>query len=58
VKASIKNNTLILEIPLQAPRPSSTGKTLTVASTGGFTKTDAEVNGKTVSVSLNACIKP
>ena len=48
MKTIIKDNTLHIEIPLHAPRPSATGKTLTVASS----------NGKPVVVGVNACIKP
>jgi len=57
VKATIKDNVLIIEIPLQAPEKSKSGKTLIVASTGGFAKTAAEVNGKQVSINLNAFIE-
>ena len=35
MKATIKDNVLILEIPLHTPRPSASGKTLTVASSKG-----------------------
>ena len=56
--ATIKNNVLIIEIPIYAPRPSSTGKTLSVASSGGNITTTATVNGKPVIIGLNAYIKP
>lgn len=58
MKASIKNNVLYLEIPLHAPRPSATGKTLTVASTKGNQTTEARIDGKPVIVGVNAYIKP
>ena len=55
--AEIKGNMLIVTIELEAvPRPSSTGKTLVVSTTGGFKKTTATVNGKQVSVAVNAVI--
>lgn len=58
MKAEIKNGTLVVTISLEPkPRPSSSGKTLLVASTGGFVTTEAEVDGKPVRVSLNATIK-
>jgi hypothetical protein len=57
LKASIKNNLLLLEIPLQEPRPSASGKTLVVASTNGNTTTTVEVNGQPVIIGLNAYIK-
>ena len=58
MKATIKDNVLRIEIPLHAPRPSATGKTLTVASTRGNQPTDARIDGKTVVIGLNAYIKP
>lgn len=47
---------LVITIPLQTPRESSTGKSLIVATGSG--KTDCVVNGKQVSVTVNAYIKP
>ena len=58
MKATIKDNVLHLEIPLHAPRPSATGKTLTVASTKGNQPTEALIDGKPVIVGVNAYIKP
>ena len=58
MKATIKDNTLYLEIPLNAPRPSASGKTLVVATSGGNVTTAATVNGRPVVVGLNAYIKP
>jgi hypothetical protein len=58
MKATIKDNVLIIEIPLHAPRPSATGKTLTVASSKGNQPTSATINGLPVIVGLNAYIKP
>ena len=58
MKATIKGNILYIEIPLHAPRPSATGKTLTVASSNGNKETEARINGKTVVVGINAYIKP
>ena len=58
MKATIRNNTLHIEIPLHAPRPSATGKTLTVASTRGNQPTEARIDGKPVIIGLNAYIKP
>ncbi len=56
--ATIKDGKLIIEIPLQAPRPSSSGKTLVVATSSGNVTTAATVNGKPVTIGLNAYIKP
>jgi hypothetical protein len=58
MKATIKNNVLYLEIPLQAPRPSASGKTLTVATSKGNQPTSATINGLPVIVGVNAYIKP
>jgi hypothetical protein len=53
----IENNELVIRIPMKEPRPSSSGKTLIVATTGGNLKTDVEVNGQPVYIGLNAYIK-
>lgn len=56
MKAEVKGNNLIVTIPLETPHPSSTGKTKIVAGSGGFKQTEAKVDGKTVSVAINATI--
>jgi len=53
---TVESGNLVIRIPLQDPKPSKTGKTLLVASTGGFQKTTAEVDGKPVTVGVNAFI--
>ena len=58
MKTTIKDNVLHIEIPLHAPRPSATGKTLTVASSNGNQPTEACIDGKPVIVGVNAYIKP
>ena len=58
MKTTIKDNVLHIEIPLHAPRPSSSGKTLTVASSNGNKPTDVQINGQPVIVGVNAYIKP
>lgn len=57
--ARIANGKLIVEIDLNAkPYPESTsGKTLLVASTRGNLATDVMVDGKPLTVALNAYIK-
>jgi len=58
MKATIENGELVVRIPLQdPPRPSKSGKTLVVATTGGNQATTAEVNGKPVVVGINAYIQ-
>ena len=53
---TIKGNVLHLEIPMQRPTPSASGKTLVVASTRGNKTTDAKVDGKPVVIGFNAYI--
>ena len=58
MKVEIKDGNLNITIPLQAPKPSASGKTLVVATTSGNVKTAATINGKAVTIGLNAYIKP
>jgi hypothetical protein len=58
VKKEGKLNILVIEIPMEAPTPSSSGKTLVVASTRGNVATTVQVNEKPVVIGLNAYIKP
>ncbi|NTU68967.1 MAG: hypothetical protein HGB02_08820 [Chlorobiaceae bacterium] len=53
----IRDNKLCIEIDMQKPEPSSSGKTLVVASTKGNVVTSVEVDGKPVTIGLNAYIK-
>jgi hypothetical protein len=57
MKVKIEDNELVIRIPMVEPRPSSSGKTLIVASTGGNIRTEVEVEGKPVFLGLNAYIK-
>ena len=58
MKTTIKDNVLHIEIPLHTPRPSASGKTLTVASTNGNQPTEVKINDLPLIVGLNAYIKP
>lgn len=58
MKVEIKDNKLFIEIDLEKPTPSASGKTLVVASTRGNTATTAQVDGKPLTIGLNAYIKP
>ncbi len=58
LKAEIKDSKLFIEIDLEKPTPSASGKTLVVASTHGNIVTSAEVDGKPLIIGLNAYIKP
>lgn len=52
-----KANTLTIVLPLQPPTPSASGKTLVVASTRGNIPTTAIVNGKPITIGVNAYIR-
>jgi len=54
--ATIEGNELVIRIPTQPPTPSATGKTLVLASTHGNVKTNVLVQGKPVTIGLNAYI--
>jgi hypothetical protein len=58
MKVEVKDNNLVITIPMQKPAPSSSGKTMIVATTGGNQATEATVNGKNITVGLNAYYKP
>lgn len=59
MQVEIKNKHLVITLPLiDPPRSSKSGKTLLVASTGGFVKSTAKVAGSDVSVAVNATIQP
>jgi hypothetical protein len=57
MNVEIKGNKLIIEIDLETPKPSSSGKTLVVASTRGNVVTSVEIDGKPVIIGLNAYIR-
>ena len=57
MKAEIKEGKLIIEIELEPPTPSVTGKTLMVASTHGNQTTSAMIDGQRVVIGLNAYIR-
>jgi hypothetical protein len=54
----IHDGNLIIEIPLQEPAESSSGKTLVVASSHGVQRLSAQVDGKNVYVTANAFVFP
>jgi hypothetical protein len=57
MKAEVKGNELVITIPMNPPRPSASGKTLVVASSGGNVQTTAEVDGKPIIIGVNAYIR-
>ena len=54
----IKDNKLHIELDLETPTPSASGKTLVVVSTHGNIITSAMIDGKPIIIGLNAHIKP
>ena len=57
MKVEIISGNLVITLPInQHPEPSATGKTLVVASCHGNKVTDAKVNGKYITVGVNAYI--
>jgi hypothetical protein len=54
MKAKLKGKKLIIELPLQAPKRSTSGKTMVVASSHGVRRSDLKVDGKTVCLSVHA----
>ncbi|MDP8305862.1 MAG: hypothetical protein RAO75_05050 [Candidatus Chlorobium antarcticum] len=56
MKVEIRDGKLCIEIDLETPTPSSSGKTLVVASSRGNAVTDVLVDGKPVTIGLNAYI--
>ncbi len=57
IKVTVENGTLTISIPENnPPTPSKSGKSLLVGSTNGNIKTEHMVNGKLLTVSVNAYI--
>jgi hypothetical protein len=55
---AVENDELVIRIPLlPEPTRSKSGKTMLVATSGGNIVTKAEVNGKAITVGLNAYIE-
>lgn len=57
MKVEVKNGKLHIELEMQEPTPSKTGKTLVVASSHGNQTTTAVVDGKPVMLGINAYIR-
>lgn len=56
MKVTIEGNELVIRIAMQEPRPSASGKTLVVATSSGNKATEATVDGKPITIGLNAYI--
>ena len=57
MKAEIRDGKLLIEIELQEPTPSSSGKTLVVATSHGNQTTSAMYEGQPIIIGLNAYIR-
>jgi hypothetical protein len=56
IKVEKVGTQLVLTVDLETPTRSASGKTLVVASTRGNVRTAVEVDGKQVTIGLNAYI--
>ena len=57
MKAIIENGELVIRLPLnKTPLPSTSGKSLVIASSHGNQKTDAVLNGQPITIGVNAYI--
>ncbi len=57
MKVELKDGNLVITMPINPnPSPSASGKTLVVASSSGNKQTDVIVNGKNVTIGVNAYI--
>jgi hypothetical protein len=56
LSATREGDTLVIRIPIQTPTPSSSGKTLVVASTHGNQRAGIQIDGKDVFVGVNAYV--
>jgi len=56
IETKIEGNKLIITCDLEEPTPSASGKTLVVASTRGNMKTTCMVDGKPLTIGMNAYI--
>lgn len=54
----IKGKKLIITADLQTPTPSASGKTMVIAGTHGNVATEAQYEGKVVSIGFTAYFKP
>jgi hypothetical protein len=58
MKSRIENGNLIIELPIEKPRPSASGRTIVVATTRGVKLTSVLLKGRKISINANAFIYP
>ena len=51
-----EGDTLVIRLPINAPTPSASGKTLVVASTRGNQKTSLQIDGRDLYLGVNAYV--
>lgn len=56
IETKIEGTKLIITCDMEEPKPSASGKSLVVASTRGNMKTECMVDGKPLTIGLNAYI--
>jgi hypothetical protein len=56
MEVKIRKGNVFIELPLEKPRRSASGKTQVVASSYGVQRSTARINGKTVCVTANAFV--
>jgi len=56
MKTEIINGKLVITLDINSPEISKSGKSIMVAGTGGFKKTGVQIDGKEVSISVNAIL--
>jgi hypothetical protein len=58
MKVTTRNGRLIINLPIEEPRASASGKTLVVASSRGVRTTDVKIGGNLICVNVNAFVYP
>jgi hypothetical protein len=58
IKVKQHGKTLVVEMPLEKPVPSKSGKTLLLASTHGVITTDIQFSGRQIALVANAFVYP
>jgi hypothetical protein len=58
IRVKQKGNVLRIELPLEKPKPSTSGKSMLVASTHGVKTTEVFCEGRRIAVNASAFIYP
>jgi hypothetical protein len=57
MKVTVRGETLVIEIEMQTPERSKSGKSMLVASSKGIVKAGVQVQGKELKIGVNAFIE-